>query len=86
VTSPGRYTGEFALRPDDQPAPDRDQTVVDRLGRRTAVGELGEIVVRWAGGWLGTGRPGRYRPDGTVEPAGPVPAGRPVTPMGAASS
>jgi mycobactin peptide synthetase MbtE len=77
VHSPGRSVAEFALRPDDQPAPDADQTVVDRLGRRAAVGELGEIVVRWAGGWLGTGRAGRYRPDGTVEPAGPVPPGQP---------
>ena len=77
VRSPGRPVTEFALRPDDQPAPDRDQTVVDALGRRAAVGELGEIVARWAGGWLGTGRPGRYRPDGTVEPAGTVPPGQP---------
>jgi len=69
VASPGTRVADFALRPDDQPAPDRDQTVVDRVGRRTAVGELGEIVVRWAGGWLDTGRAGRYRPDGTVESA-----------------
>jgi hypothetical protein len=71
VASPDRAVGEFALRPDDQPVPDRDHAVLDRLGRRAAVGELGEIAARWAGGWHGTGRSGRYRPDGTVEPAPP---------------
>jgi hypothetical protein len=80
VTSPDRAVGEFALRADGQPAPDRDQTVLDGLGRRAAVGELGEIAARWAGGWHGTGRTGRYRPDGTVEAAQPaaVPATRPA--------
>ena len=77
VTSPDRALGEFALRPDDQPVPQRDETVLDGLGRRAATGELGEIAAHWAGGWLGTGRTGRYRPDGTVEPA-PVPVVRPA--------
>src|SRR5207248_143574 len=67
----------LALRPDDQPVPQRDETVLDGLGRRAAIGELGEIAAHWAGGWLGTGRTGRYRPDGTVEPA-PVPVVRPA--------
>jgi mycobactin peptide synthetase MbtE len=97
--APDRLGEEFALRPEAQPAPERDRTVLDRLGRRAAVGELGEIAARWAGGWLGTGRTGRYRPDGTVEPAGPVrppvvvsPAPRPAAvrhpsrPTGAASA
>ena len=69
VASPDRTIGEFALRPDDQPVPVRDETVFDGLGRRAAIGELGEVAARWAGGWVGTGRTGRYRPDGTVEPA-----------------
>ena len=77
VTSPDRALGEFALRPDDQPVPRRDETVLDGLGRRAAIGELGEIAAHWAGGWLGTGRTGRYRPDGTIEPA-PVPVVRPA--------
>jgi len=80
VTSPDRALGEFALRPDGQRAPVRDETVLDGLGRRAAVGELGEIAAHWAGGWLDTGRTGRYRPDGTVEPAQPaaVPVARPA--------
>jgi hypothetical protein len=77
VTSPGRAIGEFALRPDHQPVPARDETVLDGLGRRAAVGELGEVAARWAGGWVGTGRTGRYRPDGSVEPAA-VPMVRPA--------
>jgi mycobactin peptide synthetase MbtE len=77
VTSPDRALGEFALRPDDQPVPQREETVLDQVGRRAAIGELGELAVHWAGGWLGTGRTGRYRPDGTVEPAA-VPVVRPA--------
>ncbi len=69
VTSPDRAVGEFALRPADQVTADHDRAVLDPLGRRAAVGELGEIAARWAGGWVGTGKHGRYTPDGTVEPA-----------------
>ena len=82
VTAPDGPVGELALRPDDQPAPEGNEAVLDPLGRRAAVGELGEIAVHWPGGWLGTGRTGRYRPDGTVEPARPVGTADPASPAG----
>src|SRR6266545_3499684 len=82
VTAPDGPAGELALRPDDQPAPEGNEAVLDPLGRRAAVGELGEIAVHWPGGWLGTGRTGRYRPDGTVEPARPVGTADPASPAG----